>query len=94
MFENFSFDNLLQPKNLMAGGGMLAQMGQGMQNGGGLLGAMKGMQGGGGLLAGMQNKELMDLLKQLLAQKGGAMGGMPSGPMGSAPLAPWGGGQY
>lgn len=88
MFENFSFDSLLQPKNLMAGGGMLAQMGQGMQNGGGLLGGMKAMQGGGmgGLL---QNKEMMELLKQLLSQRSGAANPFPMA--GGGMLGPWAG---
>lgn len=87
MFENFSFDNLLQPKNLMAGGGMLAQMGQGMQNGGGLLGGMSAMQGGG-LLSALQNKETLDMLKKLLAQRSGAANPFPTT---GGVLGPWAG---
>lgn len=100
MFENFAFSNVLKPDNLMAGGSMLANMGQGMQNGGGLLGAMQG--GGGGMGGLLQNKQVLDMLKKLMAQQGGGgllggaqqMVGKPMGLMGNAPLAPWGGGTY
>jgi len=104
LLNDFSFSNLGKPDHLMMAGGLLGDAAHRMQANprGGLLGAF-GSSGGGmnmGLLQLMQNRKFMDWLKSAtLAQNntGRLAGGAPTTPMGllgSAPLAPWGGGTY
>lgn len=89
----------LTPDQLGYLGSLLSGAGQGFSQGGvsGLLGGAA--QQGGAFQNQLQAKQMAELRKRLM-QGGGLLGGgqqmvgKPMGLMGSAPLAPWGGGQY